>query len=583
MTARPQPHCSTPTSVLNATVGGLLTALLLGCAPQDTPPAHAPRALVYGSVSSPIHEALRGKIGLSVSDGTQKITDYDLVIVDGDAFTGEQLKAQQPLQDAVRSGKWLLALDAAEDDKKAGLIAFFNGSTPGGSRALLARQTRDAGGHQLNTFIDFARNPGTAEQQAAQIERYLSTAPLELGLGEPALPPQALTINYRVINPATQIAMPDNTNPVFRNTPGQTVTWQADHFITLLMDAGIHPQGDFQHVVVTTAGRANPNQLRFDNHNNVDGDGGQGEIAWLQTLFSTSAAVTSGETPDQTLSLQQTSPTNTNGDTKVTTGLNFSVGVSRAGVGATVGYSYSVTKDLMDWAVKNDTSADHADWAFYSQNPYNGNATDWDDSAWFYYFTGAAPQTPNALSLHDNEYSTAGHWANSAVSSSVVTVSGRDLARYTDVWSVGDRLNTPPNTVYRPFCNGFNECLLSLFITRHDEVKPWSVDIDMSAVIPVQVASLTFNPNPVVAGQVTTATLKLQKVTPIDAYIVIGSDKPGIAPPNDAYTVAAGQDSLTFQINTGPQGCQEQSATLTAWYANPLNSILTIKPPPNCQ
>jgi hypothetical protein len=120
-------------------------------------------------------------------------------------------------------------------------------------------------------------------------------------------------------------------------------------------------------------------------------------------------------------------------------------------------------------------------------------------------------------------------------------------------------------------------------MARHNNKQPWNIAVNLAAVIPVPTKSLTFSPNPAVAGQPVTGTLTLSAPTLVPAEVLISSDKPGIAPEHDTYTIPANEDTLTFKVVTGAEGCEPQSATIKTFYADGQNQSLTVNPPPNCQ
>ncbi len=570
-----------PLRRLRLAIGTVVTAAFLAACNQNQMPAeNGVRALSYGAVSSPIYDALKGKVAVTVSDGSQKPSDYDLLVLDGDAFTGEQLMGEQALHAAIRAGVWVLAFDMEEDDKQMGLGASLNGATPGRSPAYLVRQTVRPDGHQLNTFIDFAGHPGTMEEQARQLMAYVTAHEDSTEQEVSGYPTGLLAVDYRLIDAATQITMPGNKNPVFQGR-GQTATWKADHHFSLYMDAKNNPQGDYQHLVVETDGIANPNQLSINNIDNVQPIAGESEIAYLQTMFQSNnrvvPAANSNPTSDQLLTITQTSPQNINNVTNVTTSLNFSVGFSADGGSGSFGYSYSVSKNISDWALTNNTTSGEAGFSFYSQNPYNGYLTGgFDSSAWFYWPYHVAPTTPNTLSLADYEYTTLTHWTNNAVSAGWNTISGTDNAWYTDAWVV-QRSNDNNPDGNAPYCV-FGSCDHLQHMYRYNVSKPWSLNINMAVVIPVAIKAVTFNPSTVVAGQQTTATVTLAAPTPIPATVYISSDRAGVAAPYGSYVVPAGASSVSFPLDTGAQGDCKESATITAQYANAANGILNITP-----
>jgi hypothetical protein len=356
------------------------------------------------------------------------------------------------------------------------------------------------------------------------------------------------------------------------------------------LDASNDPQGNYQHVLVETDGLANPNGPVVDTINNCSADLDQCELAWIQTRFDTEQAIT----PDGGggLVLLTTSPQTANNTETVTTGSSFNIGYNQAeGVFGSYTYSNSVTRTISDWIAVNESNNAGAQWVYASQNQgggptYNGLITEgYDPSAWDFYVDGVAPRTPNNLSVADLEYTMQSYWTNNQVSEDWISIGGTDSAWYTDAWVIQSVLDQDP--VDAPHC--IDTCNVIQHMARFNAsgedgtINPWSLQVNLATVIPVPTKSLTLNPNPVVAGQPTTATLTLASATPLPAVLLISSDKAGIAPEHDTYTIPAGQDSLNFVVNTGAQGCEPQSATISAYYAEGQNAVLSVNPPPNCQ
>jgi hypothetical protein len=484
-------------------------AVLAGCA-QDTapstpdPPADAPTALVYGMATSPIYDALKSRVRMTVSNGSQKATDFDLVILDGDGFTGGQLSSDELIREAVHSGVWVLGLDVVEEDKN-GLGEMLHASSQGNMGAYLVRRAENAEGRPGSRLIDFVKPDRQAEDVAQSVVEYITeqaVAPQQAGI-----PPRALTYLVHHTSDYSGL-MPKVTSPAFQ--PGrcgdpyywpcpssQTATWVVDHYITVLLDAGTSPFGDFQHVVVETAGRANPGRLAI-NYIDSCGPAYICEIAWIQTRFDASHTISAGSTPDKTLTLEQTKPTTTNNVETVTTSSSFNVNFSKdQGVSGSYTYSKTDTKTITDWEV-NDVSNNAAQWQYASNTVYDGMNTDsYDSGAWsnFYWH----PKTPNNLSVQNLEYNVKSTWNNNTVSSDTINIGGTDSAWYTDIFWV-DGVYPPPDnwsqcSAYSCYCTGYfqNVCTNRAYMARHNNAQTWNIAVNLAAVVPVPTKSLTFS------------------------------------------------------------------------------------------
>ncbi|GAA5534164.1 hypothetical protein [Deinococcus aluminii] len=582
---------------LSLALGAVVTAALLtGCGRNTPPSADAPRALIHGAVSSPVFEALQPLVRQVSGDTQPDPGEFDLVIVDGDSFTGGQLRDDPLIQRALRSGVWVVGLDMSEDDKKDGLGGLIGASTPQASRFYMVRQSRP-GGRLVYTIVDPAAGAQTDSQAAGQIFKAVRNSGV-FPQDAPAapVPPRLINVTYQLIKPYDPL-LPENMNPVFNGTypacypgrvwgcsysgaqPQQQASWSATHTIQLFLDAGNNPQGDFQHVLVTSEGSANPGPTAVNNRDSCSDYNDQCEIAWTQTRFDAGHSFA----PGSGLLIKSSSPANVNNAQTVTTGSTFSIGYSQdAGLNASYTYSDSVSKTITAWQALNNSTTYAASWAFASNSPYNGLlSSGYDSSMWFYYFGGVAPQGPNTLSQSNFQYQTQTHWINSQVSRNVLPLSGTDNAYYNDTWVVGAQSDSDPGG-NNPYCTWALCGGTTQHYSQYVNGQPWALNLDMSTVIPVNTQSLTFSPNPVTAGQAATATLTLASRTPVDATFIVKSDTSGITPEHDTYTIPAGQASLTFKVLTGAQGCQPQSATISAFYADGQNGVLSVNPPQNC-
>lgn len=574
MTHRPQPHIAGTAQPLNLALGVLLTASLLGCAQQGSPgsilPADAPRALVYGAVSSPILEALRGKVAMTPGNGSQTPGDYDLVIMDGDAFRGPQLKEDVLIREAVRSGVWVLGLDMVEDDKREGLGDVMGASTPNLSEAYLIRRTR-VGRHFKYTIMDLNDRAVAAQDNAQHIIKKLSAAQVQAQDTVPATPPSVmLHASYEVTQGRYD---PVITTDLYRQ-PGnqrQRAGWEVITTIDLYLDndPAYRTQGPQQWAVVQVKGNANPNQLLS---NDYQDDADIREVAWYQTQFAATIGTPGG------FQVFSTSPRNVNGSETVTTGSTFSIGASgglangQPTVGVTAGYTYtnSTTHTITDWQVRNDSTSNLAQYRFASNNPTNGLITSGADLTSI--DGGASPKEPNTLSLSNLQYQTLSVFqtARGATTADTVQFAGADDAWYTDVWRYVDD------------CGDDEEACYYADIKRYNNHQPWSFDVNMGQVYPVMLADIQVNGN--ADGEVTAGQRRVPVVItlkdPAPADLVVGlsmsnqdnftfADQPEV-------TIQKGDTSGTFYVHVA-ENSQGQNSKISAFYTSEAETIISVK------
>lgn len=574
MTHRPQPHIAGTAQPLNLALGVLLTASLLGCAQQGSPgsilPADAPRALVYGAVSSPILEALRGKVAMTPGNGSQTPGDYDLVIMDGDAFRGPQLKEDVLIREAVRSGVWVLGLDMVEDDKREGLGDVMGASTPNLSEAYLIRRTR-VGRHFKYTIMDLNDRAVAAQDNAQHIIKKLSAAQVQAQDTVPATPPSVmLHASYEVTQGRYD---PVITTDLYRQ-PGnqrQRAGWEVITTIDLYLDndPAYRTQGPQQWAVVQVKGNANPNQLLS---NDYQDDADIREVAWYQTQFAATIGTPGG------FQVFSTSPRNVNGSETVTTGSTFSIGASgglangQPTVGVTAGYTYtnSTTHTITDWQVRNDSTSNLAQYRFASNNPTNGLITSGADLTSI--DGGASPKEPNILSLSNLQYQTLSVFqtARGATTADTVQFAGADDAWYTDVWRYVDDCGDDDGACYYAD------------IKRYNNHQPWSFDVNMGQVYPVMLADIQVNGN--ADGEVTAGQRRVPVVItlkdPAPADLVVGlsmsnqdnftfADQPEV-------TIQKGDTSGTFYVHVA-ENSQGQNSKISAFYTSEAETIISVK------
>jgi hypothetical protein len=600
----------------------LSMAVLAGCS-QDTtlttpiaPPTGAPTALVYGTAASPIHEALKTKLTMTPWDGSQEADDYDLVILDGDAFTAQQLKEEEELvHSAIRGGVWVLGLDLTEDHKGDGLGHLLGAGTPEKSHAYLTRLTRSPNGHPNSTYIDFRNEQADAALQAQRIVEYVGGEGLQAQQAndrEPADPPKGVLMWQHRVTQAWDIKLPRNNNPDHAGLPIQTASWTQTYHIRLYLENDSdNPSGTSQWVAIEQKGQANPGALVINYTDcttqepkceGLSAPIPSYEIAWPQTLFTPQASISGN-----LFALNDSQPQNKNNESSVNTISSFSIGVNQAqGNFAAYTYSTSATRIISDWKVSNDSNPaatnSVASWRFGSANPYDGfntktgssNLADvyhpdpGPDISLFYLGSDILYHTsinqPNPLSNGNFAYATSSVWQlrGQTPSTDTVFIGGTDSAWYVDAYTRNE-----------PRWNGDD---MSMFghVERYNNQHPWGLNVNLGAVVPVpfkqggfgvQQADGTIG-DELTAGQTVDGVVTLAAPVNADAivYLNVLTNDYGVTIPTNTITIPKGETTGTFVIESAALCLATNGAArLTAFYGGQLNQQITVVEPPSCK
>ena len=587
-------------------------AMLTSCN-QDTtpttpvgPPADAPTALVYGMAMSPIHEALKSKLTMTVSNGSQKPTDFDLVILDGDAFTAQQLKEEELVHSAIRGGVWVLGLDLTEDHKGDGLGHLLGAGTPEKSFAYLVRLTRSPNGHPSSTYIDFRDEQADAALQAQRIVAYVGGEGLQAqqdsDKGPPEPPKGVLMWEHRVTQP-WNVVLPRNNHPDNPNRPIQKASWTQIIDVRLyLQNDDANPTGKSQWVIIEQKGEANPNQLAINytdctaSNSCPDDPGTQPsyEIAWPQTLFVPQASIS-----DNLFTLYDSQPPNQNNVSSVTTTTTVGIGVNQAQGGfGTYNYSTSATRSISEWKLENDSNAAATDpqatWRFGSADPYDGFNTqtgsgfigDWageppppDESLFSDSNGDANVKQPNQLSAKNFSYATSSVWQlkGQTPSTETVSIGGLDGASYVDAYT------------WSSHGSGYGAYG---YVARYNSEHTWSLNVNLGAVVPVPFKQGGFGikqadgtiGDEITAGQTATGVVTLAAPANADAIVYLDAltNGYGVTIPTDSITIPKGETTGTFTIQSAACPPSYGAARLTAFYGGQLNQQITVVKPPSC-
>lgn len=590
-----------------ATATLFASATLLGCNqsgvdpssgnPAPAPPADLLDALVLGPVESAYLEPLKPNLNLVQHDGGQKVEDFHMVIFDGHAHTPDAVSEHALVEQALGAGKLVLALDLTEAHKKDGLEALLGTSTCGDTPVYALRRLQDGNGRPVMQV--FEGRPGTVTKgrgelqdpadsaacggtpslaaqaapdadtakafAAAFTERFSprSLTTQQVGAGDPPsdLPKDLLYVTYQFTNFNTWKLSEAGEAPV---TAPQVAGFEQNYTVTVFLDNKASPQGSFQYVLVETALTHNPTNgtgaflaKRWKSSNNWVVPT-YNEWAWFtDTMWVTHAPRATDWT---TIS---TSPETVNNQNSATTSSTFSIGFS--GLSGTGSYSYStsVTEPLTDWKLLNMSSALKGAWAYNSAYPF-----DWDipvDSCSQPMRGNACylRKEPNDLSINNMQLRTQTVYRTPGVVDGSVELDVVALAGMADV-----------------FCqeNGGLICL-ETDGNQQSSLQQHTYTIDLGAVIPVPIASLTFSPGASVkAGTTATGTVTLSRPAKVDTAITLASNSPN-ATVLPTVTVKKGATSADFQILTNANGIAaggQSVATITAFYADDFQAQLTL-------
>ncbi len=560
--------------LLGLSVGAALTSSTLAADPAR------PSLQVLGQVSSPVFDAIArlADVRASAAAGDSATA----LVLDGDAITPQALARDPQVRRALRAGRWLLALDVSAEHKLTGLRALVGAGNAEPSRAYLVRLASNGAGPADTWVVDLGRAESEFDRFLRLRWGYLQDAPAD------AAQPDATEVARQALDFITgQVRLPELTQAtpipsgllykrfffpynITRNLPGPAVSGgsQATNVSLLatyqvFLDNNGNPQGDFQFVAFTLDGLTNP----------TNGQRGiavdrEREHAWLQSLLAVNVQpVVAGVELD----FVATAPANRNGETTYTNDATFNVAFNLSS-GPTGSYTWGTkqTYTINDWIALARSSGLNGNWDFASNQPGKGLAGDLAgcDAGWMRtcFFQSGLPNSFNGLNVNA-------------------------LAFHSEqVW----KTRQPLNAVLQVHFNGYQQ-LLDAFCGHYSPGACWGGEqvrssyngwsdnhfIDLGAVLPVPIASLTFAPPQVNAGQPVTATLTLDRPAPTDIVVLIASNSPN-ATVLPSVTVKQGDTSAQFQVLTnanglGPQG--STTATLTAFYATNFQAQLRIVNP----
>lgn len=563
-------------------------------------PQNAPTALVKGAVSSPVYDELKKVFRVVQYDGKQKMSDYNLLILDGDAHSPEDLRADALVSEAWRAGIGVLTVDAAEDDKRQGLGGRLGLATKDTSRGYFARSSRDRTGHASIVLVELPSKPSTVTvkghpfltgQSAAKTDDPtafvktmtgrlkgvpVTTQGRQFKAQDNPIPAGLIlkTYYYSLADTVSLTGVNKNNDPV----KTQTTSVQYDYTFNIYLDNQNNPQGNFQWVSVDVDITSNPSNGGAFACNacytGADSNGNADEYAWF--LAYQRVKVLPDTASNSLFSLVGSSPATTNGAKEVTTGLSFSIGFDgSSGVGS-FQYSNEQTREIDDWKLTNEGAGNMFSWNYRSNDPLDADLNWWChgpkdcNPIWGSSSSPSYPQKPNDISLSQLQLHAQGAWKTSSVVSQWVTISVSGTQGLADVWCPSDG-----GAFGCFFTNGSSFYdMVSSFETTHAQ----DLQINMASVVPIPIQSITFAPSPVLAGAVVTGTITLKSPAVEDTDIQISSNSQN-ATVLPTVTVKQGESTGTFQVLTNANGIaagSSSTATFTAFYAGNYQAQLQI-------
>ncbi|WP_019588102.1 hypothetical protein [Deinococcus apachensis] len=580
---------------LTAGVAAVVTGFMLaGCGQQPTespPPGNAPHALVLGQVSSYVYDELKKSVRMTSYSGSERASDHDLVILDGDTTTPEAVQTHPLVREALQAGKAVLLLDASESHKREGLGRYLGFASKNRSPGYLARLTQDRNGRAEVRVVEFphadtlkfsgglsmgALTLGAVQAFAAQVLASMNvprtglqdgyspypcggnpnTAALHTpdlraqdGTGE-TIPAGAI---YKHVYYCVPVQWQAGNTLLVKGT--QNVYFNTNYTFTIILDNGNEPQGNFQWVAAQMDVTAVPSGTPTSGVQPILSDS-EKEKGWFQDRIRVGVQPVSATS----FSSQSDSPANANNVTQVTTSTSFNVAFTTPNsANVTGGYSNSQTVNIPDWQVTNNSVGVNKAWDFKTLNPIDADNLNggfaWTDM----------PKTPNGLSMTQLQFSAQASWRTGGVQTGWT-----DFNAYTeqDVADLACSLWTQYGCQPQTQTGGVRQSPdLSLYL---------------GAVVPVPIQAITFsqNPAPVITSGTVTGTIVLSAPAPEDITIPLSSNDPTHAVVPPTVTVQQGETSASFPVaiisNGGAVGTTF-GVVISAFYAQNYLGTLNIK------
>jgi len=516
-------------------------------------------ATLYGPVGSAAFDALRGLFVIG-----EPVASARVLVVDGDARSPGELANDAVIQRHLSAGKWVLLVDLSKGHNDSDLVPLAHSSGGGDSHMTIVRRRNDAFGRPAIDLYDFPRSGAAAPtaRQLADLPRsvgeFLRRAPARTPAG--FTPPAGLVyLSFNFTQPTDSYEFSATKGGKDSSNGTQNTSLNRSFAYTLFLGGSSEATRDRQLLLAHATIDSSPLNAALGTDKLMIVKPGNtfvtNDIGWFQVGID--HAVTAANAGD--FSFITNAPQNTNGQAQVTTGISFTISFTNPLNNNPVSASYteSVSYDVFQWNVVN---SGFAAWSWQNQDPWKyGNTT------WGHGYGGGMQgddefRVPNELATGLLVADTQALFQTTRLLNTVETFQDTTTVTYLNVWSA----------YFEPIYHQY-------LYWNH----PASWQINMGAVIPVPIASVTFVPDPVNAASVNqaTGTVTLSAPAPMDTLVYLQSNSQN-ATVLPSTTIPQGQTSATFQVLVNTNGLasgQSTVATILASNAVASQAQLTVR------
>ena len=526
------------------------------------------KILAYGELKSPIFDALKHYATVEQYGGFQLPRDYQIVALDGENHTPEELFDNGLVKKALADETWVLALNLAGEHKQEALIRHLGLVDGGESIAFMFKRMTGSG----SPFIRIMNLPllNVPDDEATDTEL---DGPLYAGIILKTLHPQ------QVMAPPPDNPIPDgliNARWEFSVPVTWTRTWSGRHdtsdgrvqkgihtvnyTFTLFLDNKDNWQGNKQYLLLQIDAQGNPvaagssfmaTDKDMSKHN---------EFGWFQDRFTVEV------TPQDSFWIWLSNdPTSPNPVHQYTSSSSFEMQFNPAqGITGVYNYSNSESYSVTDWGISCYSSGNYMSWDMRTQKPQYDKRNDW------FYTWCDKPITPNEMCLYQAQYHASAAWRTDNLKNQTSVFAVKGLQHITNTHCPSDWGTT---------CCGKPGQMLGGSSSYNQ-----TFSLNLGEIIPIEVAAITFDQYPVLVGplgKTIKGTVILKEPAKRDTQIVcIKSDNTHAAPKSDRMLINKDKLTGTFEIDVNAGGVPVNEtlfAAISAFYAKGYSQQLAMK------
>jgi len=547
------------------------------------------KILVDRQVDDKIFEIL-GKHGtVTHSAALEDVRTHHVAILDAKGRTAGELRDSDLLKSVLREGKWGLVLNVAEDHKGAGLTPHVGIVSKGEARAFLFRHLYDGNTPVFRIFELPPIDALTADSDPEILQRYagmlLKTLkeswegyPRSVQAPGPDTPIPPDLINTRWDCSRT-FHWTKNSSGRQSSTKGriQTAVVTINYTFTLFLDNGNQPSGNKQFLLLQLDTNANPNDGTVFMASSGDMDK-HNEYAWFHDYLTVDVRPAPLNAPLRWV-WEANDPSSPNTLNTYSANASFNMGFNQAqGILGSFTCSFNHSWTVSDWGISCNSQDINMFWKARSTNPpeHSGSYFAYNDMYDWYYGCGK-PKMPNEMSLYQNQFHAAVVWrtesddpAVSAVADQMATIDSHVVINAVDNWCDKDLGTT--------CCSSWNR-----HTSKTAFAQDFNFDLDLGAVIPIEITNITFDPNPVTVGATPakiTGTVTLASPARMPILILLSSNSNNATFPVDRFTVAKGATTGSFEVEVNANNLEPghtYNVGITGFYAQKYTRQLTIQ------